>query len=148
MHDPQVMDDHEPVGGRMDPASPRFMWGWRRFTATVLRDAILSSRFLVAFTLRHASPAQGFKPRLAEKLANCCAAWLWVFGRGNRGFTFNECCEINGLESRLAICPVLDILPSSEDIKRVDQWVEDYVRLTGCLEDEERGEDLQAWQKQ
>jgi hypothetical protein len=53
MDNPQVMDDHEPVGGRMDPASPRFMWGWRRFTATVVRDAIMSSRFLVAFTLRH-----------------------------------------------------------------------------------------------
>jgi hypothetical protein len=136
MDNPQVMDDHEPVGGRMDPASPRFMWGWRRFTATVVRDAIMSSRFLVAFTLRHPRPGQGFKPRLAAKLGSCCAAWLWVFGRGNKGFTFNECCEINGLESCFAIRAVLDILPCSEDIKRVDQWVEEHCRITGCLHPE------------
>lgn len=128
-----VKDDPEPVAGHMEVASPRFMWGWRRFTATVIRESLASARFLAAFTHRHPKPGQSFAPKLAGRVANCCAAWLWIFGRGNKGFTFNECCEINGLETCCVLQSVVNILAGAEDIKRVDQWVQEHCRITGCL---------------
>lgn len=133
MESPLVKDDQEPGAGEIDLTSPRFMWGWRRFTANVVREALLSARFLAAFTLRNRVPGRPLKPRLEERIANACAAWLWVFGRGNSDFTFNECCEINGLESSLVLEGFVDILPTGEDIKRVDRWVDEHCRITGCL---------------
>ena len=133
MHTPTIKDDQE-LWGLLDMTSPEFRRGWRRFTANTIKEALSTANLVGKFALKNKNSARiSVKPRVAEHITNGCAAWLWIDGIGNPDFSFDECCEIVGLDPDAVREAFHALFDTDDDIKEIDWWVRRRCDLTGCL---------------
>ena len=138
MINPDVKDDDELGVGCLPLASPEFGRGWRRFCANTVCQSLERCRFVFSFALAHDGEARrSFRKRLDNHLANCCASWLWMQGKGNRDFTLADACDWLEVDPRCLREEFLSLLGEDQDILKVDRWVRRRVLLTNCLWEEE-----------
>ena len=123
-------------------SSPEFERGWRRFTASVLRESLSLAKFVGTWALENDHEARRrYTKKLQEQLTNGCAAWLWISGLGSKDFTFAECCEVCDLDPNLVREAFYALFQSEDDIKKIDRWVIRRCELTGCLDEDGDYED-------
>ena len=127
-------DGIELGAGWANLASPEFQKGWRRFCATVLTESLRKANFVGKFALRHEYEARSrFAKRVELAVADGCAAWLWIAGKGSKDFTFTEVCEVCDMDPDAIRESFLELFESESDMKKADRWVLRRCELTGCL---------------
>jgi len=135
---PDAKDGNELGGDWLSLESPEFDRGWRRFCSNMICQSLERCRFIYKFALSHSHKAKAtFRKRMDNHLANCCATWLWMQGKGNPDFTLADACDWLDVDSLAFREEFLALLGSPQDISKVDRWVHRRVLLTGCLWEEE-----------
>jgi hypothetical protein len=123
------------IGGPKDGASgfseDTNYTGVKRFAATVMSQAIKSSRFVAeqARTFPQGS-RMPFSRVVDDKLLDGCAAWLWMSGEGSRDLTFEECSWATGLDPDWVREKVM--LPYG-DLGDINKWVQERANSLGPL---------------
>lgn len=105
--------------------------GVKRFAATVMSQAIRSSRYVAEQARKHPSESRRYFTRVIdEKLLDGCAAWLWMSGKGNEKLTFEECSWATGLDPEWVREKI--VLPYG-DLEDINKWVQDRANCLGPL---------------
>lgn len=118
-------------GGGLKDEPPACLQGTKRFVASVLANSVTSAQYLVRIARKHPGRARlPFSRASDERLLNGCAAWLWLQGRGNEAFTFEEVSWFLGWDPTW----IRDkFMAPFGDVRDINKWVEKRVDSFGPL---------------